>query len=417
MSRGRYFTRRFAAVAAATSMAVSTVAVLSNAGPAAAAGPTAGQISTLQQRADALAAQLTADENKIQVAAEAYDEAVVALGIDRARLQRTEAHLASLRQSLAHAQVHLRNTAINAYVTDNGAAADLAVLNGSASNAGSIAAYAGSVTDQLQNAEYAIVVAKDRVAATVVVQTAEERSAAKAVAAAARAKQAAETETSQVSAILSEVKGRLATLIIEHERAVAAAAAARARKLRREQEAAAAAQEAAAAEQAAGTAGSVAGSDPTPGNNAGAGDAQGSAGNTGEGQPLVPAGSNSAGNAALKAAESFLGVPYVWGGASRQGVDCSGLTMLAWAAAGVSLEHGATAQYAESTHLAPSQIEPGDLIFYHFANDGPWPITHVAMYVGSGPYGTQTIIQAAETGTNVAFYPMYWDGFVGVGRP
>jgi cell wall-associated NlpC family hydrolase len=371
----------------------------------------------LQQRADALAAQLTADENKIQVAAEAYDEAVVALGIDRARLQRTEAHLASLRQSLAHAQVHLRNTAINAYVTDNGAAADLAVLNGSASNAGSIAAYAGSVTDQLQNAEYAIVVAKDRVAATVVVQTAEERSAAKAVAAAARAKQAAETETSQVSAILSEVKGRLATLIIEHERAVAAAAAARARKLRREQEAAAAAQEAAAAEQAAGTAGSVAGSDPTPGNNAGAGDAQGSAGNTGEGQPLVPAGSNSAGNAALKAAESFLGVPYVWGGASRQGVDCSGLTMLAWAAAGVSLEHGATAQYAESTHLAPSQIEPGDLIFYHFANDGPWPITHVAMYVGSGPYGTQTIIQAAETGTNVAFYPMYWDGFVGVGRP
>jgi cell wall-associated NlpC family hydrolase len=398
-------------------MAVSTVAVLSNAGPASAAGPTAGQISTLQQRADALAAQLTADENKIQVAAEAYDEAVVALGIDRARLQRTEAHLVSLRQTLAHAQVHLRNTAINAYVTDNGAAADLAVLNGSASNAGSIAAYAGSVTDQLQNAEYAIVVAKDRVAATVVVQTSEERSAAKAVAAAARAKQAAETETSQVSAILNEVKGRLATLIIEHERAVAAAAAARARKLRREQEAAAAAQQAAAAEQAAATAGNVAGSDPTPGNNAGAGDAQGSAGNTGEGQPFVPAGSNSAGNAALKAAEGFLGVPYVWGGASRQGVDCSGLTMLAWAAAGVSMEHGATAQYAESTHLAPSQIEPGDLIFYRFANDGPWPITHVAMYVGSGPYGTQTIIQAAETGTNVAFYPMYWDGFVGVGRP
>jgi len=91
--------------------------------------------------------------------------------------------------------------------------------------------------------------------------------------------------------------------------------------------------------------------------------------------------------------------------------------MLAWEAAGVYLEHGATAQYAESTHIAPSQIEPGDLIFYHFADDGPWPITHVAMYVGSGPYGTQTIIQAAETGTNVAYYRMYWAGFVGMGRP
>jgi hypothetical protein len=39
------------------------------------------------------------------------------------------------------------------------------------------------------------------------------------------------------------------------------------------------------------------------------------------------------------------------------------------------------------------------------------------MYVGSGPFGTQTIIQAAETGTNVAYYSMYWSGFVGMGRP
>jgi peptidoglycan DL-endopeptidase CwlO len=213
------------------------------------------------------------------------------------------------------------------------------------------------------------------------------------------------------------VKGRLATLIIEHEQAVAAAAAARARKLEEEQQAAEAAAAAEAAQQAADTAGTVDGADPSPANNQGAGAASGSAGNTGEGQPLVPAGSNPAGNEAVAAAESFLGVPYVWGGASPKGVDCSGLTMLAWKAAGVDLSHGATAQYAESTHISPSQIEPGDLIFYHFTHDGPWPITHVAMYVGSGPFGTQTIIQAAETGTNVAYYAMYWSGFVGMGRP
>jgi cell wall-associated NlpC family hydrolase len=91
--------------------------------------------------------------------------------------------------------------------------------------------------------------------------------------------------------------------------------------------------------------------------------------------------------------------------------------MLAWQTAGIYLEHGATAQYAESVHVSPSQIEPGDLIFYHFANDGPWPITHVAMYIGSGPYGGNTILQAEETGTNVGYFPMYWTGFVGVGRP
>ena len=64
-----------------------------------------------------------------------------------------------------------------------------------------------------------------------------------------------------------------------------------------------------------------------------------------------------------------------------------------------------------------ADIEPGDLLFYHFPNDGALPITHVAMYVGSGPFGTQTIIQAAEVGTDVAYYPMYWPGFVSAGRP
>jgi cell wall-associated NlpC family hydrolase len=417
MNAGLHRTGRLAAIATTATVVLGSLALLGADTPAAASAPTPSQIGSLQQRANALAAQLSADQNKIQVAAEAYDESLIVFGRDRTILRRTEAQLAVLHKDVNAAFLNLRSTAVNAYVTDDGAAADLAVIDGNISDAGSIAAYAGSVTDQLRNAEQALVGARNRVAAKVTLQEHQAAQAQVEVAKEAAARDTAETETNDVSAILHEVKGRLATLIIEHERAVAAAAAAKARKLEQEQEAAQAAEEQAAAQQAASTAGAVDGENPSPTNNQGAGAASGSAGDTGEGSRLVPAGTNSAGNEAVAGAKNFLGVPYLWGGASSRGVDCSGLTMLAWQAAGVYLEHGATAQYAESEHITPAQIEPGDLIFYHFAHDGPWPITHVAMYVGSGPYGAQTIIQAAETGTNVAYYSMYWYGFVGVGRP
>lgn len=121
--------------------------------------------------------------------------------------------------------------------------------------------------------------------------------------------------------------------------------------------------------------------------------------------------------AAVAAAKKLLGVPYVWGGASPRGVDCSGLTMLAWAAGGITLEHSATAQWEASEPVPISQLQPGDLLFYHFAHDGSTPITHVVMYVGSGPYGKATVIQAAHTGTNVSYSPIFFEGLVSAGRP
>lgn len=130
-------------------------------------------------------------------------------------------------------------------------------------------------------------------------------------------------------------------------------------------------------------------------------------------QNLPPVSGGGSGAVAVRAAESQLGVPYVWGGATPGvGFDCSGLTMWSWEQAGVSLAHGATDQYYEIAHVSMSNLQPGDLIFY---GDSGY-LYHVVMYVGSGPYGGDTVIQAEETGTNVMFTPIP-PGAYGAGQP
>lgn len=121
----------------------------------------------------------------------------------------------------------------------------------------------------------------------------------------------------------------------------------------------------------------------------------------------APAPNNQA-SAAVQAALTFVGTPYVWGGASRSGVDCSGLTMLAWAAAGVTLDHYSGSQFDETHRVPLSDLSPGDLLFY-----GPGGDTHVTMYIGDG-----RMIEAAMPGTFVHIVPVRFGyGFAGAGRP
>ena len=111
---------------------------------------------------------------------------------------------------------------------------------------------------------------------------------------------------------------------------------------------------------------------------------------------------------AIRAAMSYLGVWYQWGGASRAGVDCSGLVMLAYDAAGIYLPHYSGAQYADTMRVPLYDIQPGDLLFYGYNGD-----EHVAMYVGHGD-----MIEAEMTGTQVHIVPIRLGyGFAGLGRP
>ncbi|MCL2543680.1 MAG: C40 family peptidase [Nocardioidaceae bacterium] len=110
--------------------------------------------------------------------------------------------------------------------------------------------------------------------------------------------------------------------------------------------------------------------------------------------------------AAVHYAMAQVGKAYVWGAAGPDAFDCSGLTMAAWAQAGVSLPHSAAAQYDMGTHIPESELQPGDLVFYYS------PISHVGMYIGNG-----MIVNAENPSVGVKVAPVNMMPYAGAVRP
>jgi peptidoglycan DL-endopeptidase CwlO len=106
-------------------------------------------------------------------------------------------------------------------------------------------------------------------------------------------------------------------------------------------------------------------------------------------------------------AMQYLGIPYVYGGASPSGFDCSGFIMYVYAQVGVSLPHNAAAQYGYGTPVDRSQLQPGDLVFFN-------GLGHAGIYVGGGSF-----IHSPHTGDVVKISSMsgwYSSTYVGARR-
>ncbi|QXJ26692.1 C40 family peptidase [Actinomadura graeca] len=105
---------------------------------------------------------------------------------------------------------------------------------------------------------------------------------------------------------------------------------------------------------------------------------------------------------ALRYAMTKIGRPYVWGAAGPTTFDCSGLTMWAYKQVGINLPHYTGSQYNAGTHVPESQLQPGDLVFFHS------DLHHMGMYVGGGK-----MIHAPHTGDVVKIAPIAGRPFAG----
>jgi cell wall-associated NlpC family hydrolase len=327
----------------------------------AAAGSAEPTITSKRAEAQQVLAQINAMDVQLEKAVEAWDGANVRLDRIEQDLAQNKARLQTAKKNLTRARGRVSARVLALYTSDEPDA--LSVILG-----------ASSLGDLIERLDSTNRIAEDdaRIAAEVTrfrneVQSRQqalvkaESEQKKIVAARAAERASIQQQLAARQSLYSSIKDQIATM----------EAAERARQARLAAQAKAAAQ-----------AQSQAQSQPAPTSSAGTSGSSGSSSSGGSDFSPPPATHTGVVGIALR----YLGVPYVWGGASPSGFDCSGLTMYAYAQVGVYLPHNAAMQYGMGHPVAQSQLEPGDLVFFN-------GLSHVGMYIGGGRF-----VHAPHTG-------------------
>jgi cell wall-associated NlpC family hydrolase len=319
----------------------------------------ASNLSNDRSTAATLLSQINRINAEVNLLGQKYDEAQIKLHKLNNEIINTKATVAAIKGNVEKGNVQLRQDVIFAYVTSGATEGNNPLFLKNATKLG-----ATNVYTQLAEGNINTTIASlksDRIELTQErgQLNAEDANARAVTRDAAKSFHKSKILQSSLNQTLSQVKGQIATFVDQAEAAAAAKSA-----------------------------GTLSSARPIAG------------------FPAPPPDSRA--DIAIRAALSFVGTPYVWGGASRSGVDCSGLVMLAYDAAGIYLPHYSGGQWDDTTRVPLYDIEPGDLLFYGYNGD-----EHVAMYVGHGQ-----MIEAEETGTLVHVVPIRLGyGFAGVGRP
>ena len=352
------------------------------------------ELASERAKAAQLESQIEANGNRVSILDEQYNQAQAAIDKANEQLAADEHALEQRRQETAAVQAELAARGAELYM-GAGNPAPLAALDvKDAGELGSRTAYAGAAADSdrqlLDRAKAAI---QDLGVQQDALQKAREDATHQ-----RDQLDAARNEIAQATAeqqqLLDESNGKIASLVAE----------VRAERERQQEAEARAALERAAAEAQARAAQAQADQATTTDNGGSSGSGEVTDPNAGS-PGNVPAPSSSA-QVAVDTARAQLGKPYVYAASGPDSFDCSGLTMYAWAAAGVSLPHNAEAQYLSLPHVSQSELAPGDLVF--FGN----PIHHVGIYVGGG-----TMIEAPYTGVDVRYHTIYRPDYAGGARP
>lgn len=349
----------------AVSLLVASCVALCLVVPSAAAAPSTPQIAAKQAEAAAAQSELDRMNSELEVQVEAYNAITEALDATREQIRVTEIDLEAATADLVAAQEKLSHRASNIY--KQGGSNLLDVFLGARSFDDFVTRVELAVRINRSDASMVVNVkdAKGRVEASR--RTLEQREAEQVTLQAEAESRAAgiEAQMQAQQRFVSQLEGEVQTLVAAEEERQRQLAEERAR------EAALAAARAAASRSSSSKTGRSA-SDPS---------------SLSGGHPEV-----------VDIALQYLGVPYVWGGASPSGFDCSGFTQYCYHEIGIALPRTSQSQYGSGQHIAADRLDllqPGDLVF--FATDGdPSLVHHVGMYVGDGNY-----VHAPYTGASV----------------